>query len=148
MKKTYIQNLVIASLAAAVFGCGNDNGMNPNGMADAGVACNIEANFTSLHDNIFNTVRCNSAGCHGAPESGGLLLTGDQASVHAALLDDTEKFGAPQPSRVVPNDPNSSFLWTRVNSTGSDVMPTSGRMNADCELAMIKAWIENGAPND
>ena len=116
---------------------------------DAGtVPCNIEPTFSSLYDNVFNTITCNSAGCHGAPEQGGLLLTGDKASVHAALMGDSDAFAAPQSKRVVANDPDNSFLWTRVNSSATDIMPPTGKMNADCELAMIKTWIENGAAND
>jgi hypothetical protein len=151
MSKKNIRNLVIASLSVVAFACGTDDGENNNmnQNMDAGtVVCNIEPNFSSLYDNVFNTVTCNSAGCHGAPESGGLLLTGDKASVHAALLADTTAFAAPQAKRVVANDPDNSYLWTRVNSGATDVMPPSGKMNADCELAMIKTWIENGAAND
>ena len=150
MSKFQIRYPLILAAATLVMACGTDDGMNGMQMTtpDAGTVCNVEPTFTSLYDNIFNTVSCNSAGCHGAPESGGLLLTGDKATVHAALLADSAAFAAPQAKRVVANDPNNSYLWNRVNGTVAPIMPPSGKMNEDCELAMIKAWIENGAPND
>jgi len=152
MKFQISRNLLISVTCSLALACGNDDGKiedsgTGNNGADAGAVCNVEANFTSLYDNVFNTISCNSAGCHGDPPSGSLQFNESKAAAHAALLADT--LLPPQAKRVVANDINASFLWTRLNALqNTTVMPPAGKMDENCELAMIKAWIENGAPND
>ena len=154
MKLQIIRSLLFSISCCFALACGNDNGEikdsgSGNNGTDAGAVCNIEPNFTSLYDNIFNTISCNSAGCHGDSPNGGLQFNESKAAAHAALLADSAALLPPQAKRVVANDINASYLWTRLNALqNTTVMPPAGKMDENCELAMIKAWIENGAPND
>ena len=147
--------ILVTSACSMAFACGTDDGM-PNNMnmnqnqQDAGTVdnCNIEPTFTSLYDNVFNTVTCNVAGCHGAPAGGQLDLASDKDAAYMALMSDSNAFAAPQSKRIVPNSATDSYLWTRVNSMATDVMPPVGRMDENCELKQIEAWINAGAPNN
>jgi hypothetical protein len=151
MKSQWIVRFSISTLCALALACGNDdgNGGGNNKSMDAGESCNVEANFTSLYDNVFNTITCNSAGCHGVPENGGLLFSDSKENAYAALMADSAMFGAVDAKRVVAGDINNSLFWTRLNALkGTTIMPPSGKLADACELAMIKTWIENGAAND
>lgn len=125
-----------------VAGCGNDDG-GPIG----GLACSIEANFASIHENLLQGPRCATDGCHGTGMSGGLGLAARPDVVFDQLLgENTVNPAAQQTHRVVAGIPQDSFLFVKV----SEEQPPGGRMPpgsalAPCEIEAIRAWIEGGA---
>jgi hypothetical protein len=94
-------------------------------------------------------LRC-VTGCHietGSAQTAGPILTA--AASYADLVD------APSPTvpgidEVEPGDPDKSYVWHKLNGTQANVgglglqMPQGGMLTPD-ELALIKAWIEQGA---
>jgi len=84
--------------------------------------------------------------CHSAAggEAGGLdLYDGGYAN-----LIDTESLFYPDRIRVVPGEPDSSFLVAKLEGTqgeDGDAMPLTGEMQQS-EVRAIRAWVEEGAP--
>jgi hypothetical protein len=147
--------LVAALLGAAA--CGNDDGKvdaTPDAGAspvDAGPSCSpIDPKFSVLKAQIFDTVTCNTAAaCHGATPQGALLLTGDDATVLAALTADTDQLESRNtyPKRVVAGNPDQSFLWQKLTDPNvpRGIMPLGQPRLDDCQLDAIRAWIQAGA---
>jgi hypothetical protein len=154
--------------ASTSVGCNTDDDCTPE-QECTGKTCTpkavcpatLAATFDSLNTNIFS-VSCGTSGsaCHshdGSVNSGGLNLTDDP---YTALLGDDGK-GAPAGNisgseknlvRVVPGDPDSSFLVIKLSThTGMDKKYGSGMPFTDpgsvCSdtLATIRDWISAGA---
>jgi hypothetical protein len=160
-----LRSLVILS-ALALAACGNDNGGDvPDGgaNADAGpdAACEIEPTFTSLHNKVLSSGSCVASGCHNSAavngQAGNLDLSGGSAAVYAELTTETSaEVGAGLPNRVLPMNPNSSFLYRKL--TEDDPPGTGGRMPLactllntclpQCQLDAFEAWIQAGAANN
>lgn len=90
---------------------------------------------------------CVFSSCHGASGSpaGGLSLAGSTfeklVNVKATL--------APQKQRIVPFDPEQSFLFEKISQDkpSAGVRMPPGQPLAEDEIAMIRAWIVAGAEN-
>ncbi len=54
--------LLAFPLAVGLMACGNDDGNINNTNNTAG--CAVEANFTSIHDNLLSKPGCAQSGCH------------------------------------------------------------------------------------
>jgi hypothetical protein len=105
---------------------------------------------------IFDESGCAEAGsCHSAARAdGGLVLDGDDAYDELVGVACSNP-GADETGllRVVANDVENSFLWTKVTQPGyspiyGDRMPPLGEALSDNEQDILRRWIEAGAPRD
>jgi hypothetical protein len=152
-----MRSVVFLSLLA--FACGNDNGGPFGGDAstgDANTGCSVEANFSSLHDNLFSSTRCAIPGCHVSnPKQGDLDYTAGKAGVYDQLLNGgtfNDMADDEFPNRVEAGSSSTSYLYVKVSQDtprggGSGRMPPGAPLD-DCEIAAIRKWIDDGAAND
>jgi hypothetical protein len=117
---------------------------------------NLEPTFSSIQREIFDTT--DSAGrqactnCHtdaGRNPSGGLNLRGGVA--YNSLVG-TPSVGKPGATRVVPGDPENSYIIHKLEGRADIVgtrMPRGGSgFLTDGQVLVIKRWIQLGARND
>jgi hypothetical protein len=107
----------------------------------------IQANpsFASTIQEIFNRRSCTSASCHGTAQTAGLDLRtgasyGQLVSVQAVS----------EPSlRVAPGNPDGSYLVIKLEGRQAvgDRMPQTGAPLDSIDIANIRNWISQGAPN-
>jgi len=117
---------------------------------------NLQPTFTSIQQEIFNTTdasgRLACTNCHsnvGRNPSGGMNLLG---AVSYANLVGVASTGKPGAVRVIPGDPDSSYIIHKLQGS-SDIagvrMPRgNGPFLTDGQILVIKRWIANGAPNN
>lgn len=109
-------------------------------------ACAPAPPLSDIEQKVF-TRSCVFSSCHAANGSpaGGLSLAG---STFEKLVN-VKSTLAPQKPRVVPSDPDGSFLFEKIAqdkpSAGMRMPP--GQPLAEDEIAMIRAWIVAGAEN-
>jgi hypothetical protein len=119
----------------------------------AGPTPNLEATFSSVQANIFETT--DSAGrtacinCHtnvGRVPDGGLNLRHDVAYDQLVNRAAVGKSGA---TRVIPGDPNGSYLVQKIEGRPGIVglrMPFNGPPYLTSgQIAILRRWIEEGA---
>jgi len=122
----------------------------------AGPTPNLAPTFSTIQRDIFEST--DSAGrqactlCHtstGRNPSGGMNLNHDVAYeqiVNAAVR------GKPGAIRVVPGDPDNSYLIQKLEGAASIAgrrMPINGPpFLTDGQILIIRRWIANGAPRD
>lgn len=121
----------------------------------AGPTENLRPAFSSIQENIFaagdSSGRPACTSCHNtqlANFNGRLDLTGANAYNRLVGAPSTGKPGA---VRVVPGDPENSYLVHKLEGRAGIVglrMPISGPYLTDGQIAIIERWIETGAPND
>jgi hypothetical protein len=123
----------------------------------AGPSPNLEPTFQSIQREIFENTdqagRLSCTTCHtnvgGRVPAAGMNLLSDFA--YQALVN-TPSSGKPGAVRVVPGDPESSYLIHKLEGRSDIVgqrMPrTTGPFLTDGQIRIIKRWIERGAPND
>ena len=122
----------------------------------AGPTPNLAPTFSSIQREIFDTTdssgRQMCVGCHtavGRGPAGGLNLTAPNS--YAALVG-VRSVTKPSEVRVVPGEPDNSYLIHKLEGRADIVglrMPrTQGPFLTDGQILIIKRWIENGAPND
>jgi hypothetical protein len=94
---------------------------------------------------------CTNGACHdSATKSGGLDLTPQTA--YASLINVPSSYGV---TRVLPFDPNDSFLWQKLaaSTDGYDLkgkgspMPSGLPAISEDELTAVRLWIQQGAPD-
>jgi hypothetical protein len=150
MNKQVLGVIVIATAAVAFSSC--DEKLSTL----AGPTPSLEPTFASIQHDIFETT--DSAGrtacvqCHtstGRAPSGGLNLNHDTAYDQ---LVNTPVRGKPGATRVVPDDPDSSYLVQKLEGASSIVgrrMPQNGPPYlTDGQIAIIRRWIAIGAPRN
>ncbi len=152
MNNKRLLSTIALALGVTLCACGNDNGGDAG--TDMGMmGCNVEANYTSLHDNLFSSATCSDAACHiasTAPNNGGLELSGGAMAVHNELLGEPpgNSVGAPSfPNRVVANNSAMSYLYHKVIADppmGGARMPIGPPLQ-QCQIDAIQTWIDNGA---
>ena len=116
---------------------------------------NLTVTFSSIQQEIFDTTdasgRQSCTSCHNATGArfNGLDLT---AAVSYANLVSVPSRAKPGAVRVIPGDPENSYLIHKLEGRSDIVgqrMPrTSGPFLTEGQLAVIKRWIANGAPNN
>src|SRR5688500_5046009 len=118
-------HLLMLTIAAFTFACGNDNGGDVldggTGGGDAALGdqgCRVEPNFTSLHNNMLSTNTCNAPGCHNAMAvgavSGSLSFAGGKEASYMELVNEaTFDTASALPNRVKANDAMNSFLFRK-----------------------------------
>ena len=122
----------------------------------AGPTPNLEPTFASIQSQVFETT--DSAGraacvtCHtnvGRNPSGGLNLTHDVAYDQLVNVPSRNKPGA---IRVVPNDPENSYLVHKVEGQPGifgNRMPNNGPPFLSAgQVLILRRWIEIGAPRN
>ena len=122
----------------------------------AGPSPNLEPTFTSIQRDIFESAdsagRVACIGCHtstGRNPSGGLNLNHDVAYEQLVNL---ASRGKPTAVRVVPGDPDASYLVQKLEGASSIVgrrMPFAGApFLTDGQLLILRRWIATGAPRN
>ncbi|HEX8027519.1 MAG TPA: hypothetical protein VF491_03610 [Vicinamibacterales bacterium] len=119
----------------------------------AGPTPNLEPTFSSIQRDIFNapdsTGRPGCISCHntnGARFNGLSLIEG----VSYPSLVGVGSTGKPGAVRVVPGQPESSYLLKKILGTDivGDRMPRLGPYLTVGQISIIRRWIELGAKND
>jgi len=110
--------------------------------------CSDDGTFDVVQKLVFGPKGCRVAACHGASTSGGLDLR--YGAAHFSLVN-RPATAAPGKVRVVPGDPEASFLWQKLTgrlAPGEGAsMPASGAPRLDAlELELVRRWIAAGAP--
>lgn len=122
----------------------------------AGPTPNLEPTFSSVQSQIFETTdvagRQACVACHtdvGRTPSGGLNLAHDVA--YAQIVNVPSR-GKPGAIRVIPGDPDNSYLVHKLEGTSDIVgrrMPFSGPpFLTDGQILILKRWIATGAPRN
>jgi hypothetical protein len=122
----------------------------------AGPTPNLEPTFASIQSQVFETTdsagRTACTNCHtnvGRNPSGGLNLTHDLAYDQLVNVPSRNKPGA---IRVVPNDPDNSYLIHKVEGAPGifgNRMPNNGPPYLSAgQILILKRWIEIGAPRN
>ncbi len=137
-------------LALAIAGCDEN-------LADmTGPTPNLQPTFSSIQREIFDTTdssgRLACTGCHtaaGRNPSGGLNLT---SGVSYANLVGAASTGRPGAVRVIPGDPENSYLVHKLEGragiAGIRMPRGNGPFLTEGQMLVIKRWIAIGAPND
>jgi len=127
--KTSIKYLFLLLFIVTIFiGCSKDDETAPpDGMVDPEpmpVANPIPNKTTFFSNDVQPTINSNCKGCHSDPPTQGAPMA-------------LETF------QQVVNAVNNRDLFARVSSTGTNVMPTSGRL-PDATILLIEDWIADG----
>ena len=110
--------------------------------------CTADSTFDVIEKQIFGPKGCRVAACHGAGTSGGLDLR--YGAAHFSLVNQPAT-GSPGKMRVIPGDPEASFLWQKLTGHLTEgegtPMPAGGAAALDAlELELVRTWIVAGAP--
>jgi hypothetical protein len=112
--------------------------------------CGEDDTFAVIEQKIFGAKGCRVATCHGEFQAGDLDLRPGVA--HLDLVEQPATTpGALGEMRVVPGDPEASFLWRKLtgalDADEGTRMPATGSGPLDAlELELVRAWIAAGAP--
>ena len=137
------------ALALAACGAGSGEGLDQNGQpltggGNAPPVSGLAPTLDSIQTNVFN-VNCAVPGCHGGTGAQqGLRLdpgfsAGNLINVHSSQ--------DPNLIRVIPGDPDGSFLIQKLDGTQTlgDRMPDGGPYLTTATVNVIRQWIQNGA---
>lgn len=111
----------------------------------------VEPTFSSLSKHVF--VGCSTQNCHGGlnPKANMSL---EPSKAYASLVGkqpDNEQARTDGLMRVAAGEPDKSFLLIKLHPITQPAygerMPQGGRLT-DTQIAVIRQWIEMGAPND
>ena len=136
------------TLALAACGAGSGEGLDQNGQplsGGGGAPGGLQPTLASIQDHVF-TVNCAVSGCHGGGTAQfGLRL--DPGFSAGNLIN----VPSPRDSnliRVVPGDPDASFLIQKLQGTQTlgERMPDGGPYLTTATVNVIRQWIQDGAP--
>ena len=142
---------VVTAALVTLAGCGGGSGegLDENGRplaaAGGGAVSGTQPTLASIQANVFS-VNCAIPGCHG----GGTVQFGlrlDPGFSAGNLIN----VASPRDAnliRVVPGNPNASFLIQKLEGTQTlgDRMPQFGPYLSQATIDVIRQWIQNGAP--
>ena len=140
--------IAIVTLALAACGAGSGEGLDQNGQPLPGGGAppsGLQPTLASIQDNVF-TVTCAVPGCHGgAGAQQGLRL---DPGFSAGNLINVPSPRDPNLIRVVPGDPDASFIIQKLQGTQTlgDRMPDGGPYLTTATVNVIRQWILDGAP--
>ena len=142
--------VVAWALVLGACGGGSGEGLDENGQplgADGGPAAGtgLTPTLASIQANVFSG-SCAVPGCHGGSSAQfGLRL---DPGFSAGNLINMASPRAANLIRVVPGNPNASFLIQKLEGTQSlgDRMPQFGPYLPQSTIDLIRQWIQNGAP--
>jgi hypothetical protein len=126
-------------------GAGLDENGQPLGPGGASGGTGLAPTLSSIQANVFS-VSCAVAGCHGGSSAQfGLRL---DPGFSAGNLINVPSPRAPNLIRVVPGNPDASFLIQKLEGTQSlgERMPLFGPYLPQSTIDVIREWIRNGAP--
>jgi hypothetical protein len=117
---------------------------------------NLEPTFSSIQTNIFNmsdsSGRLACIQCHsdaGRQPAGGLVLL--EGRSYQQLVGRVST-GKPSATRVIPNDPDNSYLVHKLeggpNIVGERMPRGAGPFLTEGQMIVIRQWIKDGAPNN
>jgi len=122
------------------------------GDADGSGGCNIQPTLSDINAKYFS-LSCVFGGCHEAASAeGGLDM--EAADLRAQFVNvpaSDDKAGPRGKVRVVPGDPDASFLIQKLEGTQArdegNIMPdgTDVPIDPNCRIKMIRQWISDGA---
>jgi hypothetical protein len=149
MKRLFLSTMV---MVAALAGAGCDESLS----SITGPTPNLEPSFSSIQANIFNmsdsSGRLACVGCHtdvGRNPAGGLVLVEGRSYQQLVGRASTGKPGA---TRVIPNDPDNSYMVRKLEGAPDIVgerMPRgNGPFLTEGQMIVIRQWIKDGAPNN
>ena len=136
--------VTLAGVAMMATGCSSSNPTTPTPTPTSTVTFSQQIQAQIL------TPACTS--CHtdeGRTPSGGLNLK--SGSAYAALVG-VASTGKPGATRVIAGNPSGSYLVQKLEGASDIVglrMPRNGPPYlTDAQVALIRLWIQNGAPNN
>lgn len=107
----------------------------------------IAPTYTALARQVFSN--CTTRSCHGETARGGLDLRAENAYGQlVGVPASNERAASRGKRRVVPSDPDASYLLQKLVAPAADEgerMPLSGAPLSPGEIAAIRAWIAQGA---
>ncbi len=109
----------------------------------------VEPTLSSIQSKIFNS-SCALASCHNSSSAQGdlALNEGNTFDQLINIAADNVVAAAAGKKRVIPGDPDNSFLIQKLEGPGSgegDRMPQSNSSLSQEEIDVIRQWIEQGA---
>lgn len=112
--------------------------------------CNVKPTLKSLETSYF-AASCNFSSCHSKAKHAGELVLEPGESYAQLVGTPALHPGASGWQRVVPGQPDESFLYVKVTAPQAGqgkLMPMgeSEPVDPDCAIAALKAWIAAGAP--
>jgi hypothetical protein len=135
--------VVITSVLLLSACAGDGSGLDENGKPATGASDALMPKLSSIQQHVFTPI---CAGCHsGVAAPLGLRLDGD--AVTYAMLVNAPSDEVPTIARVVPGNPNASYLiqklegWAGVGGR----MPLNGPALPAETIAVIRQWIAEGA---
>jgi len=137
--------IAIVALGLAACGAGSGEGLDQNGQPFRPPPTGLQPTLASIQDNVF-TVSCAVPGCHGgAGAQQGLRL---DPGFSAGSLINVASPRDPNLIRVVPGNPDASFLIQKLDGTQTlgDRMPDGGPYLTTATVNVIRQWIQDGAP--
>lgn len=138
----------IAAFALALTACGGGSGegLDENGRPIvSGDPVPSGPTLATIQAKVFS-VNCAVSGCHGGSTvQQGLRL---DAGFSAANLINVASPRDPKLIRVVPGNPDASFLIQKLQGTQTlgDRMPLFGPYLPQATIDEVRLWIQNGAP--
>ncbi len=143
-----MKNLTRLALVTTLFACG---GGSDDGDTDTDIDnIEIEATFSSIHENVFRK-RCSAGACHNVSTAAGGLTLSSSVAAYEGLVGKPATI-APSKMRVAPGDPGGSFLLHKLRGElaegEGDPMPYKNVVLGDGTIAKIEEWIAAGAPNN
>jgi len=112
----------------------------------------VDSTQVSFSDDIQPIFSAHCAECH-RPDgfaSGQVEMDLRPGFAHASIVT-VASDEAPGRTRVIPGDPDASYLVEKVESdqpAAGARMPLFGAPLSDAELALLRSWIAAGAPNN
>lgn len=152
-----MRGVALLVLVLAGCGAGNGEGLDSNGqpLGSAGAGggggslappvAGLAPTLDSIQVNVFS-VNCAVSGCHGgAGAQQGLRL--DPGFAYGNLVNVASPRD-PNQIRVVPGDPDNSFIIHKLEGTQTlgDRMPQGGPYLPQSTIDVVRQWIANGAP--
>jgi hypothetical protein len=145
-------NRFVMLVAVALLAAGCDESLREV----AGPTPDLEPTFSAIQRDIFSAAdssgRAACTGCHnaqGARFAGNLDLTGSAAYAQLVNAASTGKAGA---VRVVPGDPDDSYLVHKIEGApgivGQRMPRTNGPFLTPGQTLIIRTWISRGAQNN
>jgi hypothetical protein len=150
-----VRGVALLVLVLAGCGAGNGEGLDSNGqpLGSAGggggslapPVAGLAPTLDSIQVNVFS-VNCAVSGCHGgAGAQQGLRL--DPGFAYGNLVNVASPRD-PNQIRVIPGDPNDSFIIHKLEGTQTlgDRMPQGGPYLPQSTIDVVRQWIADGAP--
>jgi hypothetical protein len=128
------------ALLLALAACGGGGEDAPPTPPPAG----LQPTLASIQANVF-TPSCAKSGCHADP--GAMLGLNLEAGQSAANLINVPSFYGGMIVRVIPGNPNDSFLIQKLEGTAlfGAQMPADGLYLQQVTVDVIRQWIQDGA---